>query len=90
MQTFAQIVFATQESERWHKVGLLEDKISVYDFRHGQICHRLQMAENTLATKACYVPFKQYLAQWPREKRVIIGSAWPPEIAILHNAAWAA
>ena len=87
MHIFQHVVFATDEAERWKTIGLKDDAVTVYDFRHGQIGQRLAHAESTLNDKAFYGPFREYLATWPRENRVIMGSAWPPEIAALKNTA---
>jgi len=83
MQSFVQIFSASEESDRFAALGVDLAKVVAYDFRHTQIMQRVQHKHEVLEKKTCYAPLKNYLECWPYEQRIIIGSAWPPELEIL-------
>lgn len=86
---FDVVVCATpEERENFLTLGLSlpTDRLLAFDFRPVRIKQRLQQAPETLAKFSFYAPYKCYLEEtFPRERRLIIGSAWPEEMDILED-----
>lgn len=56
----------------------------VYDFRIEQIRRRIEKRQEKFAnTFSQYERLEQLFTQWPREKRLIIGNAWPSDLPLL-------
>jgi 3-deoxy-D-manno-octulosonic-acid transferase len=58
----------------------------VYDFRMEQIQRRLLKRDEKFQKQfPQYQDFKKVIEHYPREKRVIIGNAWPSDLPLLKN-----
>ena len=60
---------------------------SVYDFRMEQIKRRMENRLQKFSSHfALYSEFKSFLETYPREKRLILGNAWPEDLFLLESA----
>lgn len=82
---FDWIIPATTEDEALFRLVHANVFTSV-DFRVGQIHQRLLNRSEVLAQKfPQWSEFQQILGRYPRERRLIIGSAWPSDLELLRS-----
>ena len=78
------LVYATQSDQTLGEtLGL---KGFAFDFRMEQIERRLKMKDEKFEIFfSSYLQLKRTLEKYPREKRLIIGNAWPVDMALIKN-----
>lgn len=78
------IVFAAVSD--LHEAKQLDLKGEAFDFRIEQIKRRLEhKQEKFLKNFAHYPQFKNHLNNFPAEKRIILGNAWPSDLFLLRD-----
>ncbi|MBC7712890.1 MAG: hypothetical protein H7177_06100 [Rhizobacter sp.] len=82
------VVIAATDTEKKNFENLLGDKATVYscDFRIPRITERFIKSEETLATKTSLQNYLQKLKSIPAKEKIILGSAWKSDLAILNSA----
>ena len=84
---FFDIVIAATEFEKKNFEELLDGKARIFscDFRVPRIVDRFQNADQTLKSKMGLASYLDHLKKIPLEQKIILGSAWPSDLAILKN-----
>ncbi len=74
-----------QDEEKFRRIGLEDyQKLVQFDFRHGQIIRR-QMLKSNLHKTHCFQSFEGLIENYPRERRLILGSFWYNEMDLINE-----
>lgn len=84
------IVAANLSEEAYFKkaYGHIEKQVFTFDFRMPRIFSRINQAETTLKNVPHIQNYLDLLKQKPLCERIIIGSAWPSDLAIFNDPKW--
>ncbi|MBC7427012.1 MAG: hypothetical protein H7336_00280 [Bacteriovorax sp.] len=80
-------VIAATDMEKTNFENLLGEKAKIYscDFRIPRICERFLRAEDSLKAKASITSYIEKLKSIPVDKKIILGSVWKSDLAILNH-----
>ncbi|MBT3981893.1 MAG: hypothetical protein HOE90_11100 [Bacteriovoracaceae bacterium] len=74
------------DSESFTQLGIESKKIDTSDLRSLQIIDRVKASESKLESAPHYQQILAWLEEAPKSKRVILGSFWPMEAALLSDS----